>query len=197
MIEKERKFLLTAGWSEQKRSLSKVAKSKVQIEQIYLTVGEGETMLADGQMVPIGSKRIRKSTNLATGASVFTATTKSKKFNGGQECHEDEHRIDRKQYEQAKESADPAKNIINKERWEVVIPERGSNFTVEIDIYSGGALAGLVVAEVEAENCEEFIPATGWIEITEDLRFGNNQLAAMTYEEVTALVGEKLNKRRV
>ena len=125
------------------------------IEQGYLAIAD------DGTEV-----RIRRRDASAT------LTVKS---SGGRSRVEEELEIDTQRFERLWPLTEGRR--IEKRRYEI---PAGDGLTIELDVYTG-ALAGLVVAEVEfdSEDAAEGFSGPGWLgrEITDDARYKNQRLA--------------------
>lgn len=146
-IEKERKFKL----KKLPENINTAAGEK--IEQYYLILNETEKR--EGYK----SKRIRLKNGIKA-----TLTLKSA---GLKERRELEKEISIIEYEELKKEAE---KYISKTRyiWSY------NNFNVEIDIFNN---INLIMAEVESEDTDNFNAPEGWVEVTNDALYQNNNLA--------------------
>lgn len=155
-MEIERKFLI-------KELPDAILKNcdRAEIEQSYLDFGSEE----------LPEKRIRKATQ--NGDSEYFYTEKS----SGDLCREEEeYEISEYSYKRLKELA--ISPTVEKTRYYLSI----DGFLIETDVY-GGALKGLIVAEIEfpsTEVSESFTPPS-WFgeEITYDKKYKNKNLAKL------------------
>ena len=155
-MEIERKFLI-------KEFPDAILKNcvRAEIEQYYLDFGSEE----------LPEKRIRKATQ--NGDSEYFYTEKS----SGDLCREEEeYEISEYSYKRLKELA--ISPTVEKTRYYLSI----DGFLIETDVY-GGALKGLIVAEIEfpsTEASESFTPPS-WFgeEITYDKKYKNKNLAKL------------------
>lgn len=84
-----------------------------------------------------------------------------------------------------------AGNVINKDRYEIKL---SNNLIAELDIYKDN-LDGLITVEVEFENeiqADNFIkPDWFFLDVTNDSRYKNKNLARATKEELTGLINKQ------
>jgi adenylate cyclase len=160
-LEIERKFLVS---ELDTAALAAAASDELEIEQTYLTADPGESL------------RVRRSVR-RDGSEERVETRKRRVSSRTRE--EVERPLGEAEYRSLLERRDPERRTIHKRRYEVPI---AAGLVCEVDVFAG-ALAGLVLAEVElpAEDAPFSLP--GWLaiarEVTDDPAYTNAALARL------------------
>lgn len=154
-FEIERKYLIRMP----DRSYLESAAAMTQIEQTYLCAEPGVTA------------RVRKRGH--EGAWAYTHTQKM--HISDVRRYEDEREIGEEEYRELLRQADPARNVIHKERW--VLPYEGQTF--EIDIYPFWEDRAIMEIEMTDEAQTLRFPSQIQIirEVTADRRYSNAALS--------------------
>jgi adenylate cyclase len=158
-FEIERKFLVR---EVDAAKLAAAAADELEIEQTYLTGGPDESL------------RVRRSV-ARDGGEQRTETRKRRISARTRE--EVERALDQDEYRRLVAQRDPARRTIRKRRFKVPIE---GGLVCEVDVF-GGALEGLILAEVELPEEGAAFQLPPWLaiarEVTDDPAYANSALA--------------------
>jgi CYTH domain-containing protein len=165
-LEKERKFLVKfpTSWSALSEMFDQLIDVK-RISQSYLSPEKGEQ-----------AGRVRKTVEGLTNDTdtVYHYNKKKPVETGVHE--EEEHEINKAQYEKYLKQADPKKREVSKTRFVFKYNDQ----TFELDVFKG-PLKGLAILEIELEDMDDTVELPSFLpvvkEVTEDKRYTNFSLA--------------------